>query len=1095
MIRIGLFFVFIVCLSYSRSQTLFSLIPSSKSKIDFHNRVQENYYNNVLTYDYFYNGSGVAIGDVNNDGLSDIFFAGNMTPCKLYLNQGNLQFKDTSNSLGMNMLYGQFTGVAMVDINNDGWLDIYLCKSAGYDPYSRRHQFLVNNHGNGFSEMAYTYRLDDTSYSSQAYFYDFDKDNDLDVFLLNHPESVGQAKKVTLTYNAQKELVVNIPNSKNETINRYYENQSGYFVDKTIQVGLQSYAFGLSAVIADFNSDGYGDIYMANDFNMPDFLYINNGNGTFSEKSDSFFAHYSFTSMGSDYADLDNDGYDDLIVVDMLSENNFRQKQFNQLMGYDQYDKLVKYGMKSQFVKNVVQWNQKGKGFSDIAYPLGLAHTDWSWAPLIADFDNNGHKDIYITNGYVRDINDQDFIKFHYDSVYKRLFHEPSDSEVYKMLSIIPSVKIPNYYFANQGKMNFQKNPNNSGLDMPSWSNGAAYGDLDNDGDLDIVVNNLNQEAFLFRNNSRENNSTNYIRFQLTSKYGESKTYGTRIEVATEDSMRQYMTYYPNRGYLSCHEPFIHFGIGNNKKVDIVIRRIDGRSFRIPHLKINQKHTIDIDKLENEIAITNNSNNTATIRDISSEIGVNLAHKENDFIDFKQEPLLPRRLSMQGPAIAVGDINGDGFDDFFLGGARGFEASIYTQFQNGSFQKIEQPVFLEDKKYEDVSALFLDADRDGDMDLLVVSGGNEDILTSSSHLLRLYLNRGQGNFYRADTQFFPNISISAKALAACDYNHDGYVDIFVGGRVMPGHYGRSVENYLLKNSSKGFQIGEKINLSDYGWATDATWVDMDGDGWEDLIIVGDWMPPMIWYNHRGSLSDTPTLLSSKRGWWTSVKAEDLNQDGKIDLILGNFGLNSRYQVSENNPITMYVSDYDHNGSTDILLGHYENGKHYPIPIRDLLLDQIPMLKKKFNRYIKYSNAEIKDILSSEQIAQSNKYFINDMRSYIAYNQGGQNVQMQPLPLEAQYFPIYGIHSYDIDRDGNNELLLSGNEYGVEIESGRIDAGRGCVLRRQDNQYQPIYHTGYETLGDVKSVHRITIRGEAAWIVGKNNDKIQILKVE
>ncbi len=1082
---------FLINIFYSFGQNLFTQVPSSESNINFENLILETKNFNILNYEYIYNGGGVAIGDINNDGLSDIFFTGNMVHNALYLNKGNLKFRNIGGVLNSSNDAGFNTGATMVDINNDGWLDIYICKSALQNPAHRVHQLFINNRNLTFTESAAEYGLADSSFSTQAYFFDMDNDNDIDLFLVNHPYKMGEAKKVNLTYNDKNELGFFIPEERQYVSNRYYENQNGKFVDRTISAGLGTYAFGLSAVISDFNLDGYPDIYTANDYTMPDALFINNKDGTFSDKFDNFFTHCSYNSMGTDYADLDNDGFDDLFGVDMLPENNLRQKQFRQLMSYDQYDKLIRYGLKSQLVKNVLQWNQKGKGFSDIAAFAGVANSDWSWAPLIVDFDNNGFKDIYVTNGYFRDFTDQDIVKYKLDSMRKNIAKSATGDNINSLMSIFSTVRIPNYFYANYGHMKFTTNPPGTGLDVPSLSNGAAYADLDNDGDLEIIVNNINEPAFLFKNNSSENKLGNFIRFKLQSIKGDAKLYGTRIEVRTPDSNLQFITYYPTKGFMSCHEKMIHFGIGTNMKARVILHLKDGQKHELKNLEINKLHLINIDNLVSNMK-ESNPLEPILFANITDKINLKIEIKENEYIDYKQEPLLPHKFSNQGPCIAVGDINGDKLDDFFIGGAKDQLAQIYIQNSSGFFTKMSRNSFELDRRFEDANAAFLDFDKDGDQDLIVLSGGNEYVNDVSQYPVRLYINDGIGNFSKASKEIFPIVFSSSKALAIKDYNRDGYVDVFIGGRIVPGHYGKIPESYLLNNINGTYVLDSVMNFLNSGLITDATWIDADENGWEDLLIVGEWMPPSVFLNQNGTLNKSSVALVDNFGWWTSVHISDLNRDGKKDIIFGNYGLNSRYVGTKAEPLNMVVNDFDRNGTVEAILSFMEKGKRYPFPIRDNLLDQIPILKKRFNRYDKYSSATINDIFDEEQSKGARVYKADYFYSCMAINQGKGSFDIKKLPKEAQIFPVNAINTCDIDNDGDMDILLSGNDYGIEIESGRLDAGRGLVLENKVNTFYPKYNTGYTTLGDVKTVKPIIIAGKQAWLVGKNNSFLEIL---
>jgi hypothetical protein len=1080
--KISLSILILICSNQLLYSQLFNALSNTETGIDFVNYIQETKQLNITTYEYLFNGAGVAIGDINNDGLLDVYFSATMTPNKLFLNQGNLKFKDITKEAGVDGGVGFKTGVTMVDINNDGWMDIYVCKSAIPSPAYRVNSLYVNNKNGTFTERAKEYGLADSSYSTQAYFYDMDKDGDLDMYLLNHPYKISDAKLIFLERNAQGKLEY-VKNKETQYVSdRYYENVNGKYVDKTKQAGLLNYSFGLSAIISDFNQDGFPDIYVCNDYVQPDNLYINNKNGTYSDNLDEYFSHLSYNSMGSDYADVNNDGYADLLVLDMLPETNFRQKQMKQAQNYDQYNKMITYGLKSQYVKNVLQLNNHQKKYSDIAFYAGLAFTDWSWAPLIADFDNDGYKDIYITNGLMRDVTDMDYAKFEIDSLHKELNKLNPNDIASDIFSIIPSQKISNYFFKNQHSLVFKNATVESGLNIPSWSNGAAYADLDNDGDLDIVVNNINDQAFLFRNNSSTNSQSNFIRF-------ECKQLGTKIEITTPDANIQTQEYMPTKGYLSCHEPFIHFGIGQNTSCTA---KIVYPNQQVQTITINDVNKII--KVKSEGTLSSNINKTATkyFKDITSSTGIKFTQKENEYIDYKLEPLLPKRLSQLGPSVTVGDINGDKLEDFIVGGAAGFEAVIFIQEAMGKFSTKNCNTFSIDKKYEDIGAKLVDIDNDGDLDLIVATGGNEFPNQKEMYPIRLYINDGKGNFSRASKEIFPEIYTSAKAIAVGDINKDGDMDIFIGGRTVPGHYGLLPESYLLKNEHGKFTIDNaNTELNKAGMITDAVWFDYDGDSWDDLVIVGEWMPITIFKNTNGNIQSKPTTVSNTNGWWSSIHIEDINKDGKKDIVYGNYGLNTRYKCSESEPMTMYVSDFDKNGSTDCIINVYNLGISYPIAVRDNVLDQMVFLKKKYLRYQQYATTTINEMLTSDQRNSATIFKATNMKSMIAYNSGGGKYTFETLPEEVQFSPLQAVNTLDINQDGNVDLLLSGNDYSAELETGRNDAGIGVVL---SNAKTPLSFTGYYTPGDVKDVKPIQINGKQSWVVVKNQGELQIISV-
>jgi hypothetical protein len=1088
------YFLVIACFPL-KAQLHFTLLKPDQTGIDFVNAIQETAQINEFSYSYLYNGGGVAVGDINNDGLPDLYFSGNMVTNKLYLNLGNFKFKDITDSAGVKGEYGYQTGVTMVDINQDGFLDIYVCKSAMPNTEARRNVLYINNGNLTFTNQAKKYGIDDASYSTQAYFYDMDLDSDLDLFLVNHPYNMKNANSIQLSYDKAGKLKADEDTERTFVSSRYYENINGVFKDKTLAAGLGTHSFGLSAIIDDFNEDGYPDIYLCNDYHKPDYLFINNKNKKYTNKADKFFQHFSYSSMGSDYADINNDGYLDLMVLDMLPETFQRQKLLKGQGNYDNLIKRVNYGFGYQYTKNVLQLNNGNQTYSDISYLSGVAFTDWSWAPLIADFDNDGLKDIYITNGYLRDVTDMDFMMYNSDSLKKELYKTKNSEDAMKVLNGIPSKPTINYYFKNNGNLTFSNINKTCGLDIPSYSNGGVYCDLDNDGDLDLVVNNLFSPPFIYSNNTSENHLANFVRFKLKGETANPFGIGAIVEIETPDGKKQIQHFNPDKGYLSCNEWFVHFGVGKNDSVKVSIIWPNGNSQVLKGLSANNVYTLDIKNSAPKPIV---KENTSTVfRDITSKTNVSYNHKENTYIDFKLEPLLPHQFSQMGPCIAVADINGDGLDDFFIGGSKDNDGSVFVQDSSGKFAILKELNISADKKYEDTGAEFIDADNDGDNDLLVVSGGNEYPENENMYPVRLYTNDGKGNFGK-NTTSFPSIYTSSKAIAVDDYDNDGDKDIFIGGRVVPGHYGLMPKSYLLQNKNGQFtDITSSVPvIANIGMVTDAIWCDVDNNGWKDLVIVGEWMPLTIFYNINGKLDTTPFILEKSYGWWNTITANDIDKDGDVDLIGGNISANTRYRGNEEYPMTMVVNDFDNNGSTDCIISLYQSdGISYPIALRDNILDQMNYLKKKFLRYKEYSNATINEIFTPEQLSAAKTFKVNCITNTLFVNNGKKNFSMQNLSVKAQIFPINSILADDYDKDGITDLLVAGNDYTTEIESGRNDAGIGLMLIGSGNtkfNSVPVKKSGFYVPGDVKCMKKITVHNKPAIIVGKNKDYLQFI---
>jgi hypothetical protein len=1073
---------------------LFSLVSPDSSGVTFSNVIQDDKEINILEYLYFYNGAGVAIGDVNNDGLPDLYFTSNRFDCKLYINKGNLKFEDATKKAGVGGVKGDIvTGVVMVDINNDGWMDIYVCRSASGDPEMRRNILYVNNQDGTFTNRAKEYGVDDDGYGTCGYFNDLDGDGDLDLFVVNHPHNFVETDGIHLTYNGSKELVAAKDTSLRGESSRYYENVNGKFIDRTYAAGLRTRSFGLSAILQDFNGDGKTDIYIANDFLEPDYLFVNQGNGKFVNEYDKHFKHGAYFSMGTDYADLNNDGHSDLIVTDMLPTDNRRRKQLQRPASYDVFNKQVKYGFGYQYLKNVVQVNNGNGTYSDLSYYTGMAFSDWSWAVLINDFDNDGLKDVYIANGMPRDIHDLDYVRFKMDSIRKALVKTKDSKDILKLLSAIPTVRIQKHYYKNYGNLRFRKESKESGLGEFAWSFGAAYGDLDGDGDLEIVVNNTNDYAFIYKNNSVELGQSYSLQFKLKGPTNNLLGIGTKIEVVTSDGTQTSTIFNPMKGYLSSHDSKQVIGIGKNKEADVQITWPDGKKQLLKKVLSNAVAELSY-KDASDPKAPSEPVRTGMFKDVTAATQLNHRHKENDYIDFKLEPLLPHRCSQFGPCLGAGDFNGDGREDLFVGGSKDHSATMYFQNPDSTFRLSRQPAFEMDKAFEDGAVAVLDLDKDGDQDLVVTSGGNDYPNQKAKYPIRLYLNNGKGEFVASP--FSRRFFTSANSIALGDLDKDGSPEIFVGGRVVPGHYGRIPRSYLF--SVKGDSLVEipvPTSLSSPGMVTSATWADFNGDGWQDLAIAGEWMPVSIFYNENGHLAAKPVPMENSQGWWNKIVAADVDKDGKMDLVAGNMGLNSRYRGTKDRPITMVVSDFDENGSTDCMISLFIIDKSYPIALRDNVLEQMPYLRKKFLRYHSYANATIEDIFTPAQLQKAGHFAATNLVSSVFKNKGDGTFAELYLPAEAQWFPIHAIEVKDINQDGKEDLIIAGNEYASEVETGRNDAGIGLYLvGKGDGNFMPMSSTtsGLYIPGDVKSIQSIRIGSQVHWVVGKNQENLQVI---
>ena len=1069
---------------------LFSLLPPDSTGVDFVNPIMDSRELNVVSYEYFYNGAGVSAGDVNNDGLPDLYFTSNVGDCKLYINQGGLRFRDMTREAGVNGGTGYKTGAVMADVNNDGWLDIYVCRSVAANPQQRKNLLYINNRNGTFTNRAEEYGVADPGFAMSAYFNDLDADGDLDLLVLNHPYNLNYAKTIHLTYNKKGELEAVRDKPTPYESNQYYENVNGRFVNKTTEAGLATRSFGLSAILEDFNNDGLTDIYQANDYLEPDYLFINKGSGRFVNEYDRFFRHGSYSSMGSDYADINNDGFSDLMTTDMLPEGNYRQKQLRRGNNYDEFEKVVKYGYGYQFVKNVLQLNNGNGSFSDISYYTGTAFSDWSWGVLINDFDNDGLKDIYIANGYMRDITDMDYVRFKMDSVKKALIRTGSQEDVLKLLSVIPSVKVLKSYFRNYGNLDFRKETRESGLDQPAWSFGCAYADLDNDGDLELIVNNVNDPAFIYRNNTAESSANRSVSIRLKGSARNPFGMGARIRVQTPDGVSRYFVANTMRGYLSNNDNKIVTGIGTQPSARVEVRWPDGKQQAFTAmagetLLVNYEQAVAVPAAPDPAPLL--------FEDITAATGLRYQHKENPYIDFKLEPLLPHRFSRQGPCIGVADLDRDGLDDLVTGAAKDEMTAVFLQNRDGSFRQVPQPGMEVDKQLEDGAIAFADLDKDGNTDMIISTGGNDYGRDLAKYPVRFYRNDGKGNFTRYPAPVFLT---SSNALAVADFNEDGRTDIFIGGSTSPGHYGLVPSSFLLTIDNGEIKDITPRQLKQAGMIKTASWQDLDRNGWLDLVLAGEWMPVTVYYGSPGGLDLIPYGIPESYGWWNKIQFADLDKDGDLDLIGGNLGLNTRYTGTPEKPVTMVVGDFDNNGSTDCIISTYIRNNSYPIAIRDYVLDQMPFLRKKYLRYSQYANATVPDMFSPEQLAKASSWLANNMSSCVYINKGRNDFETRRLPPEAQLFPVKGIQCTDINKDGHTDLLLAGNDYSTEVETGRNDAGIGLALLGDGKggfSPLPVTRSGFFVPGDVKNLEWIRIKGSPCLVAGKNMDFIQLIK--
>lgn len=1082
-----------------RGDNLFEKVDSNHSKILFQNDIVDYPNMHLNIYDYYYNGGGVAIGDINNDGLSDILFTGNNVANKLYLNKGDMQFEDISEFAGIGDKEFWSTGVNFIDINNDGWLDIYICHSGYSGVYlDKRNHLYINMKDNSFQESSEKFNLQDQSYSNQSVFFDSNKDGLIDLFLANNTDFTNRFKgtrSFTKLY-SKIENYSNSPSFDKELSNKFYQNKGQQFEQKTASVNLDDWGYGLGIKASDIEKDGDVDLYVSNDYWKPDFFYINK-NGVFTNENKSRLGHNSQFSMGLDIADFNNDSWPDIAVVDMVAPDRLRNKTLMAPMNEGKFLFLTeKLNNQEQFMFNMFQMNNGNGTFSDIGQLLNLTQTDWSWASLFADFNMDGRKDYFVTNGFLKDTKNRDLAIETRQIVQEKLNNDQENKPV-ENLSKFPSTPLRNYLFQNHGNFNFENVSEEWGFHDKSFSNGAAYGDLDNDGDLDIVINNINSEAFLYRNLSVEKGSYNYLNFKIGHN---PQNLNTKFTLYTKDA-EQYIEYHPTRGYLSCMENLVHFGLENTTTVDSVkIEWIYGNTLTLYNIKVNQVIPIDISMAQDNKTISQDTKkSSATKTRLFTEVSVDLpTHKENNFWDFKTEVLLPHKQSSHGPHISVADVNNDQLDDFFVGGAKGQRASIYLQNKSGSFTGT--PVFA--SGYEDIGSVFFDYDKDGDKDLYVVSGGGGDVNQHSPETQdRLYNNDGAGNFTLAKGML-PVIRSSGSRVKEADFDNDGDLDLFVGGRVTPGNYPQAPNSLLLRNDGNRFiNVINQLSpdLQKIGMVTDFSWCDLNNDDLLDLVLVGEWMRVEIFIQSDGKfVNRTDDYFSQDtRGWWFSIAAKDMDNDGDLDLITGNLGLNNKFHASKEHPLDIFFNDFDENGTGDIVLAKTDKeGEQYALRGKDCSTQQMPFIKDKFPKYEEFALASLKDVYSEEKLDKSLHYSITDFSSVYFENKNGTFVK-HTLPRHAQAAPIQDILIEDFDEDSHLDIIVAGNLFTTEIETASYDAGTGLFLKGNGTANFtaiPTFESGFFVNKDVRDLAKITVNGKKCILVGNNNDKVQLIEI-
>lgn len=1067
----------------AQEEKIFKLLGSETTGIDFKNILSYDREFNVYRYRNYYNGGGVAIGDINNDSLPDIFFIANQEKNRLYLNKGDFKFEDITDKAKVGGTQPWSTGVSMVDINADGYLDIYVCNSGDLNGENKQNELFINQKNGTFKEMATEYNLDDKGFSTHASFFDYDKDGDLDVYILNNSYKAIGGFDLKLNQRNERDVLGG---------DKLMENVNGKFVDVSEIAGIYGsvIGFGLGVTVGDVNNDGWEDIYVSNDFFERDYLYINNQDGTFSEELENQITATSVASMGADMADMNNDGFNDIFVTEMLPSEYERLKTVTTFEDWNKYQLNLRNGYYHQFTRNTLQLNRGDQSFSEIGRLSGVEASDWSWGALLFDMDHDGLKDLFIANGVYQDLTDQDYLSYLSNAeILKSMINNDSVNYA-KLIDIIPSNKVENHAYKNLGQLKFEPFKK-SGLLMESFSNGSAYGDLDNDGDLDLVVNNLNMESFIYKNTMMDRGESHYIKLDLKGEGQNTNAIGSRIEVVPYSI---FIENQPVRGFQSSMDIRPNIGLPSNNPVSLKITWPTGKITKLDAIEVDRTLTLYEKDAELEEQTKDTSPNS-----LFTKVQENLPyrHQENRFVDFDRDRLLNHMTSTEGPKMSLADVNADGHQDLFIGGSKGNEPSLFMGGKNG-FTRKKTTDFNKNKNSEDLASLFFDADGDGDQDLYVCSGGVEYSQYSADFLDRLYFNDGAGNFTLSEQQLPVNGSFHSTSTAqASDIDSDGDLDLFVGERVVPLKYGTSCSGFLLQNDGKGnfTDITQKAasDLKEIGMITDAKFEDLDSDGDEDLIIVGEFMGIEILLNEEGKFTKMKNnALADLRGWWNTIEPSDLDKDGDIDFIIGNHGLNSRFKANKEKPITLYSKDFDGNGFIDpILTFRREDKKDYPFALRHNLTEQIKSIAKKYPNYQSIKKAAIDDIFTAEQLLGANKLEANILTSVLLINNGNGTFTVKELPVEAQFSTIYTILAHDFDGDGDNDIVLGGNLYSVKPEVGRYDASYGAFLENLGDLkfVVPKDGKGFKVKGELRDM----VLEDKKIIVSRNSDSLIYLK--
>jgi len=1081
------------CAGQADSPALFQSLDPERTGVTFSNDLSPSTDLNMVNYIYYYNGGGVAVGDVNGDGLVDLYFTANEGENRLYLNQGNFRFEDVTETAGVAGTADWSTGTSMADVNGDGRLDIYVSVAHGYKGLEGHNQLFINQGTDSegrprFEERAKAYGLDQRALGTHSLFFDYDQDGDLDVYLLNssvHQATAGRSRQ----RQAKSELAGD----------RLYRNDEGTFREVTEQAGLYSsrLGYGLGVAATDLDGNGCLDLYVANDFLENDYLYYNNCDGTFTEAIGQSTRHVSYSSMGVDAADYNNDGRPDVAVLDMLPTTTQRLKTTDVADNYDTQRMKQQMGYHYQYRRNTLQLNRGNRRFSEVGLLAGVAATDWSWAPLFGDFNNDGRKDLFVTNGIYRRPNDLDYIEYASQPSVMQSLSQGMTKKDMKIRERMPQQPVPNFAFFNEGDLTFADSTGAWGLDKPGFSNGAAYADLNNDGSLDLVVNNINSPASIYENRSDSLRNHHYLTVRLRGAGKNTQGIGASV-MLFQENRKQVLEQMPSRGFQSSVDPRLHLGLGTAEIDSLRVTWPDGRTETRTSVPRDQIITLRQSEAGTAQPEPSSSTSSPLFRPVDDALGLDFRHRENPTYDLRErEPLLPHTLSTEGPALAVGDVNGDGREDVFFGGAKRQAGALYVQKPGGQFRRsaVNDTVWAEDQLREDVDAKFFDANGDGSLDLYVVSAGNEFWGRADALRDRLYLNDGTGHFHKVPDALPERMAANGGTVAPADFDEDGDVDLFVGSRVVARQYGKTPTSYLLENDGTGHfeDVTDEAapGLRKIGMVSGAVWTDVRGSDALDLVVVGEWMPITMFEQQEGTLVDRTEVagLAGTNGWWNAVHATDLNGDGTEDLVAGNLGLNTRLRAAPNEPARLYRTDFDDNGKAESILTYYRNGTSYPHAGRDVLLERFPFLRKKFPTYESFGASQLRDIFPEQKVRKATVKKAETFASIYLQNQGDGTFATRSLPSRAQFAPIYGLTSRDLDGNGHPEVITGGNMYGVRSRQGRYDASYGTLLRRQGNAWtaMPAPESNLYLEGQVRALRLLEGSGETLYLLAARND--------